>query len=62
MIISSQHLNPDNAEDRNIFVKETGKWIKNVGTNVWELTGKAIQQRWLPETKKEVNETKNERE
>jgi len=36
------------AEDRKTFFVSLWKWIIHLGKNIFELTGKAVQQEWLP--------------
>ena len=61
IIISTLDLDAENPNDVKVFAKETGNWLKNVGKNLWELTGKAVSQKWLPDVEKpEINETEHE--
>ena len=57
MIASSLELDMDEPSDVIIFAKQGFKWMGQITGNVWELTGKAIQQDWLPDLN-EVNITK----
>ena len=45
-------LNLEQDNDRKVFVKEFTTWLFQVGKNVFELTGQASRQDWLPDEEK----------
>lgn len=50
MIYNAYDINMDDSDDRKTFLGEFGKWTIKVGKNLVEITGKVIEQEWLPDT------------
>lgn len=48
-IKSSYDLDLKEGEDQKTLVVQTGRWLRNVGTNVVRTVGFAAKQNWTPE-------------
>ena len=47
-IISNNNLALSDVEDRQAFFEESGRWLKNVGLNIGEITTFVVKVEWLP--------------
>lgn len=50
LIITTNQYNLEDKDDTKGFLTKFGSWLMQLGRNIKDVTGYAVQKKWLPDT------------